>query len=166
MLLCLIEDRGEANGRLSNGVVLCVQVGDGWLCTCLACCSLSFVSVGYAYKLFLIQSGESLLVSTSLFICHTIDDNESVVQLYPTTLQGQITEHYNEKIHKVAIIFHYNFPTDSLMCKHLLYCLFKTSIKHFTLQNQLRLKSQIMYEFTKSKQRKVIVINSGPRGVT
>jgi hypothetical protein len=28
------------------------------LCTCLACCSLSFVSIGYAYKLFVVQSGE------------------------------------------------------------------------------------------------------------
>jgi hypothetical protein len=32
------------------------------LCTCLACCSLCFVSVGYAYKLILTQSGESLSV--------------------------------------------------------------------------------------------------------
>jgi hypothetical protein len=29
MLLCLIEDRGEADGRLSSSVVLRVQLGDG-----------------------------------------------------------------------------------------------------------------------------------------
>jgi hypothetical protein len=29
MLLCPIEDRGEADGRLSSGVVLRVQLGDG-----------------------------------------------------------------------------------------------------------------------------------------
>jgi hypothetical protein len=32
------------------------------LCTCLACCSLSFISAGYAHKLFLVRSGESLSV--------------------------------------------------------------------------------------------------------
>jgi hypothetical protein len=29
MLLCPIKDRGEADGRLSSGVVLRVQLGDG-----------------------------------------------------------------------------------------------------------------------------------------
>jgi hypothetical protein len=29
MLLCPIEDRGEADGRLSSGVVLHLQLGDG-----------------------------------------------------------------------------------------------------------------------------------------
>jgi hypothetical protein len=32
------------------------------LCTCLACRSMSCISVGYGYKLFLIESGESLSV--------------------------------------------------------------------------------------------------------
>jgi hypothetical protein len=41
MLLCSIEDRGEADGRLSSGVVLRVLLGDGCLCTGLAFCSLS-----------------------------------------------------------------------------------------------------------------------------
>jgi hypothetical protein len=58
--------RLTTEGRLMAGypaVLFCVS---SWvtvvLCTGLACCSLSFVSVGCAYKLFLVRSGVSLSV--------------------------------------------------------------------------------------------------------
>jgi hypothetical protein len=57
MSLCPIEDRGEADGRLSSGVVLRVQLGDGCVVYVLG---LLFTVLLYAYKLFLVRGGESL----------------------------------------------------------------------------------------------------------
>jgi hypothetical protein len=51
MLLCPIEDQGEADGRLSSGVILCVQLGDGSIVYVLG---LLFTVFLYVYKLFLV----------------------------------------------------------------------------------------------------------------
>jgi hypothetical protein len=58
--------RSKTEGRPMAGYPVVQFRVSSWvmvaLCTCLACCSLSFVSAGYVHKLFLVRSEESLSV--------------------------------------------------------------------------------------------------------
>jgi hypothetical protein len=59
MLLCPIENREEADGRLSSGVLSRVQLGDGCVVYGLG---LLFTVFLYAYELFLVRDGNSLFL--------------------------------------------------------------------------------------------------------
>jgi hypothetical protein len=65
--------RLKAEGRPMAGYPAVWYCVSGWvmvvLCADLACCSLSFVSAGCTYKLFLVRSGESRLVFGSWMVC-------------------------------------------------------------------------------------------------